>query len=385
MHLDIRTLIFNLLLFALVFAVGMFLVQRSQPRLRGLRWWAGANAVGGTGFLLLTLRGSIPDFLSIVVANDLLLLALCFFREGFTRFRGLPRSLPWLSPLLIAILTLLLLHYTYLVPSVAARIVAVTLITAIPAAMTAWQLARDTPQRLRSSHWFTAAGFAQAAAVSVARAIHALFYPPADLMTAGPLQALAFLSIFILLVMASFGCVWMITAHLAEELEGQARTDPLTGAMNRLALDEALPREIARADRGGRPLSLLMFDLDHFKQLNDRLGHQAGDAALKAVAAATLHGLRSGDMLVRFGGEEFVAVLPDTGKARAVETAERLRRRVEALNIGKGDGSVLTASYGVSTFPADGDDPDSLVGSADALLYAAKEAGRNRVASDRLT
>ena len=383
MQLDIRTLIFNLLLFALVFAIGIFLLQRSQPRLHALRWWSAAITIAGVGFLLLALRDNIPDFLSIIVANDLLLLALCFFHEGVARFRRHAGVYAWwLFPLLLVVLTLLLLYCTYSTPSVAARILAVTLINAIPAILAARLLVREIPRGLRSSHYFTAAGFIQFAVVSVVRAIHTLIYPPADLMAAGPVQAMTFLSIFFLLVVTSFGCVWMVSAYLAEALEQQARTDPLTGAMNRLALDETLARELARARRGKQPLSLLMFDLDHFKTLNDRLGHQAGDAALKHITSATLQQLRATDQLARYGGEEFVVILPDADKAHAIDTAQRLRKRVEALNIDRGDGMILTASYGVSTFPEDGEDQDTLVGRADATMYAAKQAGRNCVMAD---
>lgn len=383
MPLDIRTLIFNLLLFALVFAIGIFLLQRSQPRIQALRWWSAAVIVAGAGFLLLSQRGSIPDFLSIVVANDLMLLALCLFLQGVAVFRSLPRGYGWrICAPLIAILTLLLLYYTYAETSVAARIVAVSLMNTVPATLAAWLLIRDIPRGLRPSHYFTAAGFIQFAVVSVGRIAHTLIAPPADLMTAGPVQAMTFVSIFFLLVVASFGCVWMVSAYLAEELEQQARTDPLTGALNRLALDETLARELARARRGKRPLSLLMFDLDLFKELNDRLGHQAGDTALKRVSAATQQQLRAGDSLARYGGEEFVVVLPDTDKVHAVETAQRLRRQIESLKIDRGDGVTLTSSYGVSCFPEDGEDQDSLVGRADATMYAAKQAGRNRVVAD---
>ena len=332
MQLDIRTLIFNLLLFALVFAIGIFLLQRSQPRLRALRWWSAAIIAAGAGFLLLSLRDSIPDLLSVVVANDLMLLALCLFLEGVVVFRRLPRGYVWrISAPLIAILTLLLLYFTYAEASVAARIVAVSLINAIPVTLAAWLLIRDIPRDLRPSHYFTAAGFIQFAIVSVGRIAHTLISPPADLMAPGPVQAAIFLSIFFLLVVSSFGCVWMVSAYLAEELEQQARTDPLTGAMNRLALDEILARELSRARRGKHALSLLMFDLDHFKALNDRLGHQAGDMALRSVAAATQQQLRATDLLARYGGEEFVVVLPDADKAHAIETAQRLRKRVGAL------------------------------------------------------
>lgn len=381
MQLDIRTLNFALLLFALVFAVGLFLMQRGLPHSRGVRWWAAANAAAGIGFLLLSLRGAIPDFLSIIVANALLLLAQCFFREGVARFRHRPHGRPWLGIALMAVLMPLLAYHLYVAPSVAARIVAATLIISVPAALTFWLLVHNVPRRLRPSHWFTAAAFGQLLIMAALRIADTLIHPPDNLMTAGPMHALYFMSILFLLVVSTFGCVWMVTTYQDIELERQARTDPLTGAMNRLALAESIARELSRAQRNSRPLSLLMFDLDFFKQLNDRLGHLAGDAALKNVAAATQRQLRASDLLARYGGEEFVVVLPDADKTQAIETAERLRKRIESLGIPCGDGTALTASFGVATFPADGDDFDSLVAGADAALYNAKQSGRNRVAA----
>lgn len=379
MQLDIRTLNFALLLFALAFAVGLFLMQRGLPDNRGVRWWAAANAAAGIGFLLIALRGIVPDALSIIAASALLLLAQCFFREGVARFRHRPHGRPWLGIALMAVLMPLLAYHLYVAPSVASRIVAVTLITSIPATLTFWLLVRNVPRRLRPSHWFTAAAFGQLLLMAALRIVDTLIHPPDNLMTAGPVHALYFMSILFLMVVSTFGCVWMVTTYQDIELERQARTDPLTGAMNRLALAESIARELARAQRNGRPLSVLMFDLDFFKQLNDRLGHQAGDAALKNVAAATQRHLRASDLLARYGGEEFVAVLPDTDKARAIETAERLRQEIESLGIPCGNGTALTASYGAATYPADGDDFDSLVASADAALYKAKQSGRNRV------
>lgn len=381
MQLDIRTLNFALLLFALVFAVGLFLMQRGLPHSRGVRWWAAANAAAGIGFLLIALRGIIPDALSIIVSNALLLLAQCFFREGVARFRHRPHGRPWLGIALMAVLMPLLAYHLYVAPSVAARIVAATLIISVPAALTFWLLVHNVPRRLRPSHWFTAAAFGQLLIMAALRIADTLIHPPDNLMTAGPMHALYFMSILFLLVVSTFGCVWMVTTYQDIELERQARTDPLTGAMNRLALAESIARELSRAQRNSRPLSLLMFDLDFFKQLNDRLGHLAGDAALKNVAAATQRQLRASDLLARYGGEEFVVVLPDADKTQAIETAERLRKRIESLGIPCGDGTALTASFGVSTFPADGDDFDSLVAGADAALYNAKQSGRNRVAA----
>lgn len=379
MFLDIRTLIFMLLVFGGTFAVGMFFVQRGQPGLRELRWWAAAYASGALGFLLLSLRDRVPDALSIIVANDLLLVGQICFRRGITLFRQKPEPPAWIDPTLFLFLTLILFYCTHVAPSFAIRTIAVTLITTIPSTVSAWLLFKGVPLRLRPSHWFTGLAFAQSSLVSIARALYTVLYPPLDLMGSGPWHALAFVSIIVLFVAVAFGCVWMISVRQAITLEHQARTDPLTGTMNRLALDESAARELARAQRSHQPLSLVIFDMDFFKQLNDQHGHQAGDDALRRVTQASRQQLRASDLLARYGGEEFLVLMPETGKSSALETAQRLRQRIESLDLSCGKGRTLTASFGVATYPADGDSFDCLVSSADAALYAAKQAGRNRV------
>lgn len=379
MFLDIRTLIFMLLIFGGTFAVGMYFVQRGQPGMRELRWWAGAYASGALGFLLLSLRDLIPDFLSVVVANDLLLVGHICFRRGVTLFRQKPEPPAWIDPALLAALTLILVHYTQVAPDMATRTIVVMLITTIPSTVSAWLLINEVPLRLRPSHWFTGLAFTQSSLISVARAAYTVLHPPTDLMGASSWHTLSFLSITLLFVAAAFGCVWMISVRQAITLEHQARTDPLTGTMNRLALDESAARELARAERGRQPLSLVIFDMDFFKQLNDQRGHQAGDEALRKATQASRQQLRASDLLARYGGEEFLVLMPETGKASAIDTAERLRQCIESLGISCGKGRALTASFGVAAYPADGDSFECLVTSADAALYTAKQAGRNRV------
>ena len=164
---------------------------------------------------------------------------------------------------------------------------------------------------------------------------------------------------------------------LVEELRAMASTDGLTGVANRRTFDDALPRELARSGRNGQPVSLLLVDLDHFKQLNDVHGHQAGDAVLQAAAAALATASRLGDVVARYGGEEFVVVLPNCSTEAAVETAERLRAAVSACSAA----TPVTASIGVATSPFDAVDATGLVAAADAALYEAKARGRNCVVS----
>lgn len=165
------------------------------------------------------------------------------------------------------------------------------------------------------------------------------------------------------------------------KLKELADHDPLTGLHNRRVLFEVLAREIGRAQRYGGALSVMMFDIDHFKRVNDTHGHQAGDLVLKAVAAAAMRVRRETDLVGRYGGEEFVMVMPETETGGAVTHAERLRRAVEELEIPLEGGAIrVTVSIGIATSGPEGGEPTGarLLSLADQALYGAKSGGRNR-------
>ena len=167
--------------------------------------------------------------------------------------------------------------------------------------------------------------------------------------------------------------------HLMEALEKQALLDPLTGVLNRRGLSEVLERENAQAVRKGASLAVLMVDLDHFKRFNDRYGHAVGDAVLRQTCIRLEACLRAGDVLGRFGGEEFVVLLPDTDDAAARRAAERLRAELSESAMEIGELRLdLTASFGGKVGAMEGD-ATGLLRAADAALYQAKEQGRNRV------
>jgi diguanylate cyclase (GGDEF)-like protein len=169
--------------------------------------------------------------------------------------------------------------------------------------------------------------------------------------------------------------------YLHEETERLATIDSLTGAWNRRSLDATLVKEVERAQRFGRPLSVLMLDLDRFKNVNDRLGHQAGDEVLAEVARRIQRSIRSQiDTLARFGGEEFTIVLPETGADGARIAAEKVRRVVADSPFDSAEkGLDVTLSVGLATYPEDGATPGDLLRAADRALYRAKREGRNRV------
>jgi diguanylate cyclase (GGDEF)-like protein len=167
--------------------------------------------------------------------------------------------------------------------------------------------------------------------------------------------------------------------RLYAEVQRLAITDVLTGVYNRRGFFELGRHEVARAHRFARPLSLIMFDLDHFKQVNDTYGHGAGDEVLAQVAARCRAVTRQVEVLGRYGGEEFVVLLPETAAAGAYLVGERLRLIVSATPIDTRAGPVeITISFGVAALAPEMADLESLLEGADRLLYQAKEAGRNR-------
>jgi diguanylate cyclase (GGDEF)-like protein/PAS domain S-box-containing protein len=167
---------------------------------------------------------------------------------------------------------------------------------------------------------------------------------------------------------------------LQEELREQSNHDALTGLHNRHFLEGAFDRELILAARGGHPVSIIMGDLDHFKAVNDKYGHLAGDQVLRIFGALLASNARASDIICRFGGEEFLLILPGMTKEGALQRAEHVRQAMAATVVSHGDYRItVTASLGIAAFPADGRTGDELIAAADGALYAAKAQGRNRV------
>ena len=189
------------------------------------------------------------------------------------------------------------------------------------------------------------------------------------------LAALAFLATCMVMCY-----LWHLVTELEKELADQARTDPLTGALNRRAMEEAALRETARSIRHGHPPCMIVIDVDHFKLLNDTRGHAAGDCALQALVRQVKTMLRGNDLLARTGGEEFTVLLPDTSAATGIVAAERLRQAIEALEVPFESRPIrFTISAGVAQFDHAQGDWENMMRRADAAMYDAKEHGRNAV------
>ena len=189
-------------------------------------------------------------------------------------------------------------------------------------------------------------------------------------------------SLRLLAILASFAAMSIDNARLHEQTLQLARTDGLTGLFNHRQFKQVFRDELARAVRYEAPLALVMFDVDDFKGFNDTYGHPEGDKVLIDVARILKGSLRQCDVLFRYGGEEFIAVLPQTGLDEALIVAERARQAIEGLilvSAGSVAGRGVTVSSGVAAYPRDGRDLDSLLKTTDDLLYQAKKLGKNKV------
>jgi diguanylate cyclase (GGDEF)-like protein len=166
--------------------------------------------------------------------------------------------------------------------------------------------------------------------------------------------------------------------RLLESLRHRSIRDPLTGLFNRRYLEETLEREIRRAERSGSPLSLMLLDIDDFKVFNDTHGHTPGDSLMRELSGLLQRQTRGGDAACRFGGDEFLLLLPETSFEDALRRAQELRREVQAFEVALG-GEIVRVTVTVGAFPDHGGDMTSIIRAADEAMYRAKRAGGNAV------
>ncbi|TXC65297.1 GGDEF domain-containing protein [Piscinibacter aquaticus] len=218
------------------------------------------------------------------------------------------------------------------------------------------------------------------------RAARALLSPGtivAEVAADSGLNVAAAFGYLIIALVFQLTLVALVVTRGVVELRRSSRYDALTGLLNRRAMQAALEEQAQRSRRLGEPFSVLMLDADHFKTVNDVQGHAAGDRALQHLGTVLAAQMRDIDRVGRWGGEEFVVLLPGASLAQAREVAERLRERVQALPLRWQDRAVaLTLSAGASQWSEAGDELSALLARADAALYRAKAAGRNRVEAE---
>ncbi len=378
--LHLPTLLLTTVVASVVMALGL-LVVGSDRRREGVGLWAAGLLMQALAYVLLAGRGRLPDMVSIVVANALLSgVFACVLGAAF-QFRGKP--LPW-ARMLVPVAATIVLFIAY-IDNYVARLVIAGVVFPVQLALPFWELCHRGRHTVGRGAWLVGVGLLLQLVVLVVRAVMAATgtMPLESLLQDSIAQHVTFLATFITVQASSFGFVLMAKDRADEANRRMAALDPLTGVPNRRSTIAALDRDMARALRTRESLALMMVDIDHFKRINDELGHLAGDQVLCHVVQVLGQRLRSQDMIGRYGGEEFLVLLPDTSLAGALELARQLCSAVEQSPLQvQGRAVAVTLSIGVcGGRPEPGDSWDMLIAAADRAMYRAKAAGRNRVES----
>jgi diguanylate cyclase (GGDEF)-like protein len=351
-----------------VFLVVLWVQERSS---RALAWWGAAYLMGASSVMLWDARDSLT-YVTPETPSALLFIACGMIWNGARLFHG--REILPGSMFAGALVWLVAVQSTGFAHSEHARVVLSSVIIAVYAFFTAFELRRERRREL-AARWLSVAIPLLHSAVFLAP-VAVILLVPTKASLDGLFALFAFQTI-IYVVGTAFVVMVMAKERVAHVHKTAAMTDQLTGLFNRRAFLEAADRLIARCGRKSQPVSVLLFDLDHFKSINDRFGHAVGDEALRVFANTASANMRMSDVIGRLGGEEFAAILSGT-VADATMVAERLRTAFQfaAVEIA-GHEIGATVSVGIATAVA----PvivDSLLTQADAALYRAKGNGRNR-------
>jgi diguanylate cyclase (GGDEF)-like protein len=315
----------------------------------------------------------VPDFLSVVVGNLALLGGSALFYFGTQHFCGLAASWRLWSGVMGAS-GVVFTWFLLVEPSYSVRVVVFTALMATLFTAHAMVLIRHGPKGFSAR--FTTFVLLLQTCVLLARGISTLVQPAGrSMFDPSPVQTAYVATYALSILLVTIGVLLMATDRLRAEFEHLAAHDPLTGVLTRRALLEACDQELERSHRYGRPLALMMLDLDHFKAVNDNHGHQAGDKVLVDFVRRASAQLRKPDRLGRYGGEEFLVMLPETSLAEARIVAERILKMP-----GNTQGlPACTTSIGLAASSREDTSVDTVLARADAALYRAKAQGRSRV------
>jgi diguanylate cyclase (GGDEF)-like protein len=377
MSLDVPTLFIVSTCIVSLLGLLLFFAWLQDRNIRALAWWGAAYMLGGVGVALWIVESALMSQPLAFGLSNALLFAACGTIWSGTRLFYSRRVRP-LALAAGALVWIAACQFPSFVHSGEARIILSSLIVSIYTFATAREMWTDRRKKSRS----------RGAAICVPILHGLVFLPPIPLAVmhqgAEPLISSGWIAIFVLetllYVVGTAFIAMMMAKEKAESLHKiAAATDPLTGLLNRRGFMELAELMVARSARKRGRVSVLMFDLDHFKAINDCYGHAMGDAALLVFSETIRVNTREGDVIARLGGEEFAALLPEAADEAAI-AAERVRRAFEAAGKTVAEHAMnATVSVGISDAPASHCSIAHLLSRADFALYAAKQTGRNRV------
>jgi diguanylate cyclase (GGDEF)-like protein len=380
MELDTRTLFVVAVPAAFLFFAVQLAVWSARRNDPALAFWALANLVGGIGAVLIALRGTVPEIVSIALANALLVASLSLVWTGMRRFAG--RELSLSLPLGFPLLAFVLLG---LAPLVSENYVLRTGVTSVLLGIgnlaIALDLARDQRREHLRARTFLVWVFGLQGLFYFYRALQSPeLIRDSDILAPDAFQSLTLLLSNLKLLAWNLGALLMANERMHNRLHHAATCDALTNVLNRAGFREMGARQLQRSRDDRRPVCVLLMDLDRFKSVNDRYGHDAGDRVLCAFAQCARGAIRPTDLLARFGGEEFCALLPDADEAAALQIGERVRQEFAAIVTPAAGAEIrCTASIGVARIQIPDETIHAALIRADAALYRAKASGRNRI------
>jgi diguanylate cyclase (GGDEF)-like protein len=375
--IDIRTVFLLCGVMGGLMSLVLFSLSRNYPpTIRGLADWSGSLGLLFVTGVLTAGRDLLPNFVSVSLSNVLFFLGLYWGYVGTQRFFGEKTHHGfWLA--VIATMVGTHLWVTHVHPSLNLRLVVFNLSGALFMSVHAGLIFKYRP--ISFAKGLTLAALTVGCILQLGRVVLATRQTFDDnILGPSPIHQIYATGFAFSILVFSIGVILMATEKLRAELEHLATRDSLTNALTRRHWNTLCESELERCKRSGRNMAILALDLDHFKAVNDTFGHQAGDKVLVRMVANVNGHLRQNDRLARFGGEEFVVLLPETDLEQARNVAERIR-------VGLADSGEVpscTASIGIATNNGQNDSVDSLLARADAAMYRAKETGRNRVESN---
>lgn len=350
--------------------------------MKGVGWFPLYTFCAFMGAVLIAFRGELPAWASVVAGGLFFSVAYVFLHRWLTEFFG-QSSYQWRLQMLFAMAALAVqVRFGLMQPNTQHRLFFYSLVLATQLALSASFVFRTASGPLRPSGWIMGGLLGLLCFNNLIRAIGTVYLgAPDNYLQGGAALSWTLMATSVLQGAVTIAFVWMTAAGLRQELEVQALTDPLTGLLNRRAIETTAEREIALNGLRRQPMSAILIDLDNFKQINDSFGHQCGDAVLIAVATCLKQKVRRQDYLAPLGGDEFVVLLPNTAWEEAFLVAETLRSCLEETQpLVEVQAAVkIRASFGVAELRSRERGWDQLIMSCDRALYAVKEMGGNQV------
>lgn len=378
MELHYQTFLLVAGVFQLINAASLGVAYYAAGRFVGINYIGVGIALAAFGTLVASLDNIVPESLVILGTDSLLFAGSVMIYVGFVQLNHQPVQTRWAWGLAAAAM-LLIAWFTFASPNPLARVVIYSSTIGFLAFAAAWIQLRS---RLWNDWPAKAAGIAMLVigGLSVIRVVSVVLFQPNAPLLPTALQGAIGLSVFVALYGLSFSLIGLLLRKLYRDLERRASTDPLTGILNRNAMQQAITQNFNQCKEKTVDFAVLLADVDYFKRINDTYGHSVGDKVLVRLTELFAAKLRSTDIICRWGGEEFLLLLPRTDYKTALSVAERLRQAVEADATQLGTQEVrCTISIGVVACASQYTNVENLLNQVDEALYTAKSQGRNRV------